>query len=737
MVNTDYILQKNLVPLKDAARRYLDGEQSGKGKRGDAWQGVVEQGWLELIASDAENPASTLLMLNAELGRKALALPLAECYWVLQAAQQHGVDSPLAQLAEHIGQGQAVALALPGAGDTRQPESMRFTNDKLDAQLFNLEHLPLATSLVVVDTANQTVTWTDSSAAELQKAPGFALPALHHAQLSQVPAQQVSGLPWATSAANLLRLSLAARAWGASERGVELIVEYAGLREQFGQPIGKFQAVQHKLANMRIALEASRLLIARAGAALDDSDPQWELHAASAFAYAGSALRTLLLDCHHVFGAIGYMEEHDLPDLFRRVHADLSRLGGMRIPSAGLGQTLLDSEESAARMLRPLSLNAEADTFREHLNNWLSKHWTSEQREAHWLGTKSDLGFDRTFLEAVGSEGWIGMALPRAYGGQERDVWEQYVFDEVMNLAEAPTYSYGASRLLAPAIMQFGSPAQREQFLPMMLGGKAVFCLGYSEPNSGSDLASLKTRAVRDGDHWVINGSKIWTTLGTVGDYVWLAARTDPDAPKHKGISVFILPLDTPGISIRPVEAMNGQLPCAVFYDDVRVPADALVGEVNQGWAVITSALAHERIMMGGQAARLVPYLRKLVRAIRADASLAADPVVHERIGLLYAELEAARLLALQPVAIMADKRHPISEAAIAKTFSSELYERLSEAALDILGADALLSRDAPGNLDGGLIGHHLIMSLMFVIGGGANEIQRNIIAQAGLGLPR
>ena len=274
-----------------------------------------------------------------------------------------------------------------------------------------------------------------------------------------------------------------------------------------------------------------------------------------------------------------------------------------------------------------------------------------------------------------------------------------------------------------------------------MLRGHAVFCLGYSEPNSGSDLASLRTRAERDGDGWVVNGAKIWTTLGTVGDYVWLAARTDLSQPRHGGISVFIVPLRTPGITIKPLRAMNGEQPCAVFYDDVRLTGDALVGEVNQGWRVITHALSQERMLMGGFASRLSIYLKRIVTELRDTArrehALSASAGVRARLGEIAAEVQASRLLALQASVVAAEGGRPVAEAAISKTFAGELEERMAEAALDWFGPDATLRRGSPGALLEGQIPHSLVMGIMYVVGGGSNDIQRNIIAQAALGLPR
>jgi alkylation response protein AidB-like acyl-CoA dehydrogenase len=307
-----------------------------------------------------------------------------------------------------------------------------------------------------------------------------------------------------------------------------------------------------------------------------------------------------------------------------------------------------------------------------------------------------------------------------------------------MGNAGAPTSAHSiAETIVAHALFSYGAKAQQDEWLPRIKRGEATFGLGYSEPEAGSDLASLRTRAVRDGNDWVVNGQKLWSTGGDKARYMWLAVRTDPQAKKHAGISVLIVDLKSPGITIRPSLALYGKTFSATFYDNVRVPAANMVGEVNNGWAVITDALAAERVMIGGTRMAIIEHaFDRLTEFVKSDRSLQRDPVVRDRIGALAADIEVARQFQMRNIRQVEQGKPAIHEAAMGKVFASELQERLGQAALDILGSGGLLSADAAGALVGE-IEQVLRHSIMGMIGGGTNEIQRNIIALRGLDLPR
>jgi len=383
-----------------------------------------------------------------------------------------------------------------------------------------------------------------------------------------------------------------------------------------------------------------------------------------------------------------------------------------------------------------------ADAFRREVREWLANNWTPERRAEHMKKPFKDHGWDGEFSKLMGRDGLIGAGWPKEFGGQGRSASEQIALITEMAYADAPTAAHNiAETIVAHALFSYGSKAQQDEWLPKIRRGECTFGLGYSEPEAGSDLAALRTRAVRDGDHWVVNGQKLWSTGGDKAQFMWLAVRTDPQAKKHAGISVLMVDLKSPGVTIRPSIALYGKSFSATFYDDVRVPAKNMVGEVNNGWRVITDALASERVMISGTRMagiehafdRLTDYVRT---ASVGGKPLRNDPVVRDRIGALAADIEVARQLTMRNIRLVEQGKSPIAEAAIGKVFSSELQERVGQAALDILGTGGLLSVDSPG-APVGEMEQFLRHSIMGMLGGGTNEIQRNIIALRGLDLPR
>jgi alkylation response protein AidB-like acyl-CoA dehydrogenase len=290
-----------------------------------------------------------------------------------------------------------------------------------------------------------------------------------------------------------------------------------------------------------------------------------------------------------------------------------------------------------------------------------------------------------------------------------------------------------ASLLLGHSILRHGTAEQQAEFLPLLREGRMAFCLGYSEPEAGSDLASLRTRAERDGDSWVINGQKAWTTRGHTASHVWLAVRTDPDAqPRHAGITIFLVPMDTPGITVQQHVALSGEISCTVFYDDVRVPDAMRVGEVDGGWRVITDALASERIVMGGISSVLLRQLDDVLTQVRADPTARLGPAGsarRDRLSALAARLQATRVLVLAATRATAGRDARLYPP-MAAVLGGDLAEDFGERVLELLGPEAALA-DAPGGFEAALR-----LAPMFVIGGGTNDIQRGVIARA-LGLAR
>jgi len=343
----------------------------------------------------------------------------------------------------------------------------------------------------------------------------------------------------------------------------------------------------------------------------------------------------------------------------------------------------------------------------------------------------------KKFHDALGERGWMRMCWPVEHGGEGRDLLYQFIFVEEMEYWGMP-YGNLTFTSIAPTLAAHGSDGQKREYLPKIWSGECVFALGYSEPNAGTDLASLRTRAERDGDHWVINGSKIWTSLADVSTHIWLAARTDPDAKKHAGISIFIVPTGSAGVTIRPLHAMYGGHTNETFYEDVRVSADAVVGEVNGGWPIMMNALNHERVALAatGALARIYDLLVEHLEEKRPE--LLADPVVRNRLAALQLRVREHRALAIKNAWIMSKGETPVAEASMAKVSGTELRTHLASAAMDLLGRAGALSAPAGERAPaGGHFEFNYRLSPIFRFGGGTNEIQRDIIAMFGLGLPR
>nr|WP_090277684.1 acyl-CoA dehydrogenase family protein [Mycolicibacterium komanii]CRL72568.1 putative acyl-CoA dehydrogenase [Mycolicibacterium komanii] len=338
---------------------------------------------------------------------------------------------------------------------------------------------------------------------------------------------------------------------------------------------------------------------------------------------------------------------------------------------------------------------------------------------------------------ALGEAGLLGVAWPVEYGGRGLTALEQYIFSEEARRAHAPLPMITLNTV-GPTLIQYGTEEQKQKFLPAILKGTVDFAIGYSEPGAGSDLASLRTTAVRDGNEFVINGSKMFTSGAEFADYIWLAARTDPEAKKHKGITVFIVPTDSPGFSWKPLHTMPGVSTYYTFYDDVRVPESAIVLGENQGWKLVTNQLNLERAALGNLGA-LEPLFAKTVEWARTtplDGGRVIDqPWVQQALARVEAQVAAYRLLNLRVNSSMSSGALGMGEASAAKVFGTELTQQVARELLDVVGqAGTRKGSDAP--LKGELESAYRL-AVINTFGGGANELQRDIIAMAGLGMPR
>ena len=388
----------------------------------------------------------------------------------------------------------------------------------------------------------------------------------------------------------------------------------------------------------------------------------------------------------------------------------------------------------------------EEKAFREEVREWLKKEipprWI-ELDAGLWEETEESWALSCEFQHKLGQKGWLAPAYPREYGGLEMSHIKRLILSEELNYSRAPISIEVeiSTNWVGQALLLFGTAEQKRKYVTEVAKGEAVFCLGYSEPNAGSDLASLQTRAVDDGDSWVINGQKIWCSYAHYADYCWLGARTDPEAPKHKGISMFVLDMKTPGITVRPlINILNRHSFNEVFFDDVRIPKDSLVGEMNNGWYQLIMALDFERSLVGTAAANqslideLVQYMHE---AKREGKPFADDPLIKDELAGIAVENEVLRMMCYRIAWMYSNNIHPSYESSMSLLFCSESLRHLADVGMRILGPYGQLDRDSKWAVLNARIMRAYLAALSIGVGGGSNEIQRNIVAMRGLGLPR
>jgi len=386
-----------------------------------------------------------------------------------------------------------------------------------------------------------------------------------------------------------------------------------------------------------------------------------------------------------------------------------------------------------------IGYTAEQEALRQELRAYYARLLTPEV-EAELADSNGIGPTVRQVVRQMATDGWLGIGWPTEYGGQGRSAIEQFIFFDESMRAGAPVPMLTINTV-GPTIMNFGTQEQKDFFLPKILAGELHFCIGYTEPNAGTDLAALTTRAVRDGDEYVINGAKVFTSLAGGADYVWLATRTDPEASKHKGISMFAVPMDTPGVRVVPMQLLSDHNINYTFYEDVRVPATALVGGENNGWTLITNQLNHERVTLcsPGIVDRILTDVRAWAQHTKLpDGRLVVDqPWVQEHLARVHAELEFLRLINWK-VAWQATQGHlDVADASTIKVFGTEFYLRAFRLLMEVIGQAGYLKRGSPGAVAAGRLEMYARSLIILTFGGGTNEIQRDLIAIFGLGLPR
>ena len=391
-----------------------------------------------------------------------------------------------------------------------------------------------------------------------------------------------------------------------------------------------------------------------------------------------------------------------------------------------------------------LNLNAEERQFRDELRAWLEMHVPKDWSQWREKPLEESFPYLRAWQRKLDEGRWAAVSWPKEYGGRSATLMQQAIFWEEMARIQAPSMANALGLgLIGPTIIAYGTEAQKKRFIPKILSAEEVWCQGFSEPNAGSDLASLQTEAHLEGDHYIINGQKVWTSFGWVADWCELVVRTDPAVPKHKGLTVLLVDMKSPGVEVRPLRQMTGESEFnELFFRDVRVPRENVLGKVNDGWNVAISTLMFER---GSYGARLhllfkrnIDRLIELSRTFQRNGQPAAkDPLMRQKLAQCYAEIEIMRLNQLRAFSRTTATGVPGPEGSIQKIFWSELNQRLQQIAQEMFGPFGQLTSQDSRAVDNGIWSYGYLRTRGNTIEAGTSEVQRNIIGHFVLGLPR
>lgn len=700
-----------------------------------------EAGWKSLAAAgltalpvppayggDGLGPAD-LAPLLTEAGRQAVELPIWEVLWCGAALlASHGSEEQRQSLLPGIATGETSvvpALAEAGVGITG-PMTTTYADGRVTGRKIAVAWAEDATLLVpAIGPDGPVVCLVDSHADGVTLVEGATSSGLPRSTLvlEDAPAEVLPGAGAVDRLQALALAGLTLRGAGLVAGALELTAAYVKGRTQFGRSLAEFQAVAQQVADVYIDSRLLTLAADNAGWRVDQGLPADDDLAVATYWTAARALPALHV-CQHLHGGMGVDITYPLAAYFSQVTDLTHLLGG---PEQRL--SYVRTEAVAAKCLE---LTEEQRALKSELRDYFTG-LADEAEHAEMSKDRHGETYQR-IIKQMGDDGWMGVGWPTEFGGRGLGEIEQTIFANEAQRADVHLPAV-TLQTVGPTLQRFGTDAQKERFLGPILAGDVHFAIGYSEPDAGTDLASLRCSAKRDGDHYVVNGQKLWTTGGHQADYIWLAVRTDPDAPKHQGISILIVDTKDPGYSWTPIITADGSHHVnATFFQDVEVPVDMLVGEENQGWRLITTQLNHERVMLG-PAGRL-EGLRDRVEAWATEHGLADEPDVRRALGEVTAAFRVNELLNWEVAQAAEDGEIDVADASASKVFASEEAQRLGRLLAEIVHRYGDPSEPGTKRLME-YLDAQAKRNLVLTFGGGVNEVQRELIAMFGLDLPR
>ena len=536
-------------------------------------------------------------------------------------------------------------------------------------------------------------------------------------------------------------LAAAFEALGIAERVLSDIVQHAGVREQFGKPIGSFQAVSGPLADCFVDIQLARALADWAVLAFGKADPCMDTAIAAANASAVEAASRTVERAIQVAGAIGFTWEYHLHRFLRRSMWLEAFQGTATKKRALVASALLDTQ-------RPIQTVELLDTeavaqFRSEVRLWISQNLPTAGAGLDLIGSLDSYDDTKSrWREAMCESGNLVAHWPIEYGGKGvSDVYTAIFREEAIKAHPRVSHGDCGVDLVAPLLMRYGSVAQRERFLEPIRRESEIWTQGFSEPNAGSDLAALQTRATKDGPNWILNGNKTWATYSPVADWIFVLARTDPEAKRHRGISCFLVDAKSQGVEIRPIRDISGECEFGeIFFTDVLVPEANMLGGVNEGWGVAVMTLAHERVIESYEDIGELGFVfDRLLDGVRAESMLVSrdlgDSLLRDRIAKLWCQLQAVRLVQYRCVLALEHSDTPPSESEIVKLVWSEIAQDVATLGVELFGSSTNQSAATAGTAEYWKWNYLVARSL--TIYAGTSEIIKSVVAERVLGLPR
>ncbi|WP_395656435.1 acyl-CoA dehydrogenase [Nocardioides sp.] len=709
-------------------REVLDRADDADDTRGDAtWAALAAAGLLALPVPEAHGGEGLGLdevaVLLHETGLRATQLPVWEtlCCGVLTLAAA-GSEDQRAALLPGVAAGDT--LLAPAVREVGGTAATTYADGRVTGRKIGVTYADRAARLLVTAASGDqpVVALVDPAGpgVELLESMSSLGPAQHTVVLDGAPAELLPGADAAGVLRELWVAGLCLTAAGLVAGARDLTASYVKGRTQFGRSLAEFQAVAMQVADVYITSRTVALAAENAawriGTGRDVTDDlavaaYWVCHEAP------TAMRT----CHHLHGGMGVDITYPMSRYFSWVTDITHALG---------------AQAEDVHVEDPTTKNLELTESQRALKSELRSYFTGLADE----NQHRDMALDRhgeTYQRVVrqmGEDGWMGIGWPTEYGGHGLGEIEQTIFANEAQRADVHLPAV-TLQTVGPTLIRYGTQKQKDMFLKPILEGRVHFAIGYSEPDAGTDLAALRTTARRDGDHYVVNGQKLWTTGGHQADYIWLACRTDPDAPKHRGISILIVDTKDPGYSHTPIITADGSHHVnATYFNDVRVPVDMLVGEENQGWKLITTQLNHERVMLG-PAGRL-EGLRDRVADWAAKAGVIDRPDVRRTMGAVTAAFRVNELLNWEVARAAAVGEVSVGDASSSKVFAADQVQHLAADLTDVVHRYGDPADEETDQLMRYLDGQAK-RNLVLTFGGGVQEVQRELIAMFGLGLPR